>query len=257
MKKLILILLFITSQLAKSQMPETSKQFTNLDAKTLLPKLFDVPSLTTKNQAKWKPNFAESIAFSYFISDDSFCYTSFDTILQYKQYEQSKAIVIFKTIKYDKGSVVECHACGVNLSLALFTKNPEGMWVIDAFEKDFIANGSYGKRKGTMSIQQAGTNIPVLAIKSGIDGNQGYFSGFETYYSLDIYQGIKPIFDYTYYDSDEGASGTKGEVKTTMRFIPVDKSYSTIELTEKSNKKSQPVITKYKYNVQAGCYVKM
>lgn len=255
MKKLILAI-FCMNIMIQMQ-AQTTSNFKLLDKKTLLPVLFDSPTLNAKGEAKWKPNYGEVMQFSNVVSDDGFCYTAIDTVITYKLLNTEKTIVIFNTIKYNSSMQrMDCHACGVVLSIAEFTNQTNGSWAIDYFYKYFTKGGGWGKRGGSMGIVEIGKNEFALNIKSAIDGGQGYLSGISSYYEINRWDGIKNIFTYTFYNSDEGAMGTMGEVKTSIKFLPSEKGYYNIETTEKSNKKSTTLVSKYKFNDEVDKYLK-
>lgn len=236
-------LLYILIVLSYTSIAQDEKLFRTLDRKTVLNRLFDGATFNTRNEALWKPNYSERMNIS--VSDDKLCHTVMDTVMYYSSY---KAVVIFATYTYEEGERMTCHACSPAIGLATFIKTGSD-WELEQFRKCFLRNfGAYGET-GQFAVRKLGDKFYCLILDTGIDGNQGYFSGANTYYSLTDYDEFKEVFYYVYSDSNEGAmeEGEGYTEETTASIIP-DKHYYTIELTTKRNNNVTAVKKKYVFS---------
>jgi hypothetical protein len=170
------------------------------------------------------------------ITDDGFCYTAVDTILYTSENNKDKAIVIFKSQQYDGGSPSGCHACGVMLSIATFTKVDKN-WELSQFKKRFKNAGFYGETQGHFEIKRLGEYLNCLYHHAAIDGNQGYFSGFGFLYSLEEDADFEQIFQYRYSDTNEGAVEKNWYTENTeMKIIKAENFYKIELITKRNNK---------------------
>ena len=231
--------------------------FASYDIKTILKRLFDSQKINSNNEVLWKPNYYERM--NFVVSDDGYCHTKVDTLITY---DTNKKLIIFETSKEG----YECHACAPTISIAILIKDENGIWKLDFFEKKFIQYGSWGKTD-SYGVAKLGSNFYCLKLRSKVDGNQGYFSGWEVYYSIKNYysgcincaEPIKEIFSYIYYNSVSGGSEYYADVpddNATMKIIPTkgENSYYNIQLN--SNKGDKLFSTEnYKYSDEKGVYV--
>lgn len=231
MNKITFLLVLLLLALASNAQDE--KVFRSLDRKTVMNRLFDGVTFNNRNEALWKPNYAELMNFP--VSDDKLCHTVMDTVIQYSS---NTAVVIFVTYAYEQGERMTCHACSPAIGLATFIKTGN-YWELEQFQKCFLRNfGSYGE-KGQFAVQKLGDKFFCLKLDSGIDGNQGYFAGSNTYYSLTDYDQFNEVFSYVYSYSNKGAmeEGRGYNEETSVSILP-GKPYYTIELTTIRNNKS-------------------
>lgn len=244
MRIFILAVSLLISILTYSQ---DEKMFSSLDYKTVMNRLFDKMAFNAKQEALWKPNYAERINIP--MSDDGFCYTKMDTTLYYNSGDTKQAIMIFATYEYQDGVKASCHACAPTLSLASFISEKDGVWHLVQFKKEFIQFGSWGKRLGQFGIEKFGEDFYCLKVQSAIDGNQGYERGVTCFYSLNEYEQFHDVFSYVYYNSNEGAmeEGKGFTEKTTMNTIPTNDFY-VIELSSKRTGMNLYVKKKFNYS---------
>ena len=230
MRKNILFLCFLT--ISSALHSQTEKLFRTLDRKTVMNRLFDGVTFNERNEALWKPDFSERMNLP--VSDDKLCHTVIDTVIYYSS---DKAVIVFATYAYEEGERMTCHACAPAIGLATFIKTGSN-WELVQFRKCFLRSfGSYGIT-GQFAVQKLGEKFYCLKLDTGIDGNQGYFTGTNTYYSLTDYDEFKEVFSYVYSDSNEGAmeEGKGYTDETAISLIP-GKPYYSIELTTKRNNK--------------------
>ena len=225
-------LLYILIFLSFTSIAQDENVFRALDRQTVMNRLFDGVTFNNRNEALWKPDYSERINLP--VSDDKFCHTVMDTVIYYSS---EKAIILFATYAYEQGERMTCHACSPAIGLATFIKTGSN-WELEQFRKCFLQNfGSYGNT-GQFAVHKLGDKFYCLKLDTGIDGNQGYFAGTNTYYSLTDCDEFKEVFSYVYSDSNEGAmeEGKGYTDETAISLIP-GKPYYSIELTTKRNNK--------------------
>lgn len=234
---------------------QNEKSFTTLDYKTVMIHLFDKVTYNARQEALWKPNYAERLNLS--VSDDGFCHTVMDTTMYYTSGETKHAVVIFATYEYQSGVKVSCHACAPTLSIATFAKENGEDWQIVQFKKDFVSFGAWGKMLGRLGIEKLGEDFYCLKIQSAIDGNQGYERGITAYYSLNEYERFDEVFSYVYYDSNTGAMevGKGYTEEMSIKILPAEDSYFGIELSSKRTDRKLIVKKKYKYSEEEQRYM--
>lgn len=209
-------------------------KLSNLEAKNIITQLFESNTFKNENEGLWKPNLYDKVNMP--ISDDGFCHTIVDTIIYSSINDYENAIVIFSSREYTNGIAVSCHACSVMLSIATFTKVDKG-WELTQFKKRFTNAGQYGERGGYYKIVRLGKDLNCLLHHAEIDGGQGYFSGYNTFYSLEGYDDYKEVFQYRYYDTNEGAVEKNGFTDNTEIKIVKTSNFYKIELiTKRENK---------------------
>lgn len=253
MKKSKLTLTIFLSFIISSYMAngQVEKSFNTLEFKTVMNRLFDSVLYNERNEARWKPNYAESLVMP--ISDDNYCYTLMDTIMYYSGWRSDKALIIFTTYEYDGGERLMCHACAPTIGIAIFSKELAGKWQIQTFLKNFEEIGSWGERC-ELSMEKLGKDLYCLVFDYSY-GNQGSFSSTRSYYALYDYGIPHEIFSYDYSLSNEGFEEGKGyseEIK--MKIIPTD-SYYLIELISKRNNSNSVIKSTYKYSEDLRSYM--
>jgi hypothetical protein len=184
--------------------------FSSLEPDSLLKYLFDNPTIIdSTGEAKWKPNYSEQQ--NVYVSQDGFCYTEVDTIIYHEYMHDDYATVVLATHWYNaSGNRLSCHSCGVTLGVVYLTLNKDSKWALLGFNKSIGECGSWGSFNGTISVNQLCKSLCALVIRSGIHGNHGYTSGYETWYDLSRPSRFNEMIKYRYHDSNEGAIGSSG-----------------------------------------------
>jgi hypothetical protein len=190
------------------------------------------------------------------VSTDGYCHTALDTIMYFSVGGTKFATMIFATYEYLSESRDLCHACSPTLGIAIFTKYKGQNWRITGFKKNFTEFGQWGKIDGKISIINLGKDIYGLNIKSAIGGNQGYVSGYSTYYNLHYISGFHELFSYVYYDSSVSARGDiEGvTIEKSLKLLPSDNEYYTIEVSTKSSQSKLVKKSILKYTSELGRY---
>ncbi len=205
MKKIFLVagLLFYAC-LAFSQSAQ-SEVFDLQDHSYLLSQLFDSRLFDPNGEVLWKPlNFADGLNANY--SDDGYLHTQLDTILYFTTYGISQAATVFSTLHYEKGALSDCHACGVQVSVAIFDEAMGGKWNLTQFSKHFTSLGSGGEN-GMIALTQFGSNQWALTLSMSWIG-QGVFSEYASYYNLD---NMEKVFNYVVHEDNSGLLGSDVE----------------------------------------------
>ena len=225
---------------------QTDRFFASLDKESVVKRLFDNAEINSDGEILWTPNYSESI--NNQVSDDNYCHTKMDTIMYYHGNGYDNAVVIFTTYKYENGEKQSCHACAPTIGIAIFEKSSGTDWEIKQFQKSFITTGSFGERD-KLSLTRIGKDIYCLTISGGY-GNQGYFESDVTYYSLQESDRFNKIFSFQNFSSNEGAVENGFNSKTSIKFLPSKKMYSTIELTTTWSNSKQTKKLLYNYSFE-------
>jgi hypothetical protein len=217
-------------------------------------RLFEKAKFDSKNEVVWQPDYEEVLNMP--VSNDGYCHTDLDTTMYFSIGSAQYAVLIFATYKYLTEYRVSCHACSPTLGIALFIQEKGQDWRITQFKKNFTESGQWGKREGKMSIVQLGKEINGLNIESAIGGNQGYVSGYSTYYNLHYLSGFHELFSYVYYDSSVSALGINEglTIEKTLKLVPSDHEYYNIEISTRNSLSKQVKKSIFKYANQSGRY---
>lgn len=260
--------------------------FTNLDSKTILPRLYDSKIMDTTG-ILWKPNYSERN--STIISYDGYCHTSIDTIMYFEDQDNANcAVVIFDNYEYliDYPDSTGIHIGGshfssLSLGLAVFKKTKENQWENYGFKKHFASLGYFGEYKtrgvdqGKICLKKIADNYTCLSLVQGLGGTTGFFWGYEMLFNIEPFQLAKPtrnddevegfnegpeeylfqqILTYNYYCSYCFLDNPCNIKEIKLQFIKGKKDYYDLNLIiTKNGKKS---VEKYYYNRDICKYVK-
>lgn len=138
---------------------KTSISESNWNSKTLLSELFEGEKVESLNAIKWKPYNGEFVQTSF----DGYCYTTIDSIYNFKTNESNYRIVVMKTIPYfDKDMMEPSISDGSTVGIALFSEE-NNHWNLVNFNRSVILNGGAGYL-GTIKIIDLGNNSMLLSL---------------------------------------------------------------------------------------------
>lgn len=201
MKKILLLAGCTCLALCLHAQTERLETFDLEDRKTLLSRLFDSKQFDTTGELLWKPStFADQVSANF--SDDGYQHTALDTVLYYTEYGSKRAIAVFATRHYEKGEVNDCHACGADISAAIFHEAVSGKWQIETFAKHFTALGSFGE-SGESSLTQFGKDEWCLRLDMEWQGN-GISSEYASFWDL---EDLNRVFSYVVHEDNSGSVG--------------------------------------------------
>jgi hypothetical protein len=214
MQKLIFLILFLCwGHFTRAQV--ASEQTYDLtDVNTLLGVFFDSKQFSPEGHVLWKPmSFAETQEAD--LSADGWMHTGIDTILFFTTFNIRRAAIVFETLHFEEGGQPsDCHACGVDLSVAVFTAADATRWQLDKFAKHFTSLGSYGEN-GDAGLIQFGPEIWCLSLEMDWTG-QGIYGEYVNYYDLDD---LQKVFNFVLHEDNGGAF-----VEIPERTYALDKS---------------------------------
>jgi len=205
--------------------------FKKLDKNTLITRLFGVKKLDPNGEGVTKYPFPNNFMYGNPEDDTTTFYTCIDTLIFY---DNNYAVVVFSTNNFSYNNR-NFHAFRPLMSLALFIKKDIGYQMLQ-FKKWIDYSGSWSSKGAKFSVLNLGSEFNCLVHKNKIDGNQGYFRGDINIYSLRPDDNFRNIFNYTYYDSNDGAienGHTDITIHKLIRYSPL----SRIELTTIRNNK--------------------
>jgi hypothetical protein len=267
MKKTILFAGLLCLSLLGAAQNQTAQPIDLGDPSGLLSLLFDSKLFAPNGEVLWKPlNFSDGISANY--SDDGYLHTHLDSILYFTTYGISQAVAVFSTVHYEKGVLSDCHACGVQVSVAVFDEAIGGKWNLQRFSKHFTSLGSGGEN-GEIALTQFGTNQWCLTLSMSWIG-QGVFSEYTSYYNLDD---LEKVFNYVGHEDNSGALGAETEESysfdKSIHFITheeTDSGWWDFEIVtrgtkaaEGDDKKSVPsnTVERYHFNWDTENYMKV
>jgi hypothetical protein len=160
--KIILNCLFVLiSALSFSQnTAQISISNSKWNKKTILDELFGKTYIDVISSAKWKPYPGEVIQQSF----DGYCYTTIDSIYNFKNEANNYQIVVLKTFSYfDEGFIGPSMSEGGTVGLALFIEEKNN-WNLVNFNRSVILNGA-GGLLGEVEIYDLGNNSLFLSLK--------------------------------------------------------------------------------------------
>jgi len=199
-KFILLTALFFASQTLSAQV-ERLETFDLTDGQKLLSRLFDSDKFDTLGEVLWKPrNFADAVSANF--SDDGYQHTALDTVLYFSSFGGKRAVAVFATRHYEKGEVTDCHACGADISAAIFHETVSGRWQVEQFAKHFTALGSFGET-GEASLTQFGNDEWCLRLDMEWMG-QGVYSEYASFWDL---EDLNRVFSYVVHEDNSGAVG--------------------------------------------------
>lgn len=265
------LLLFTWSIVSAMQLygQENPSLFATLDEREILRRLYDdatvIRQSDNKLMARWKPNFAERMAFPRGL-DDGMCYTEIDKIFRFSKGDSQYALFVFASYEMTSNGTElfgNCHACAPMLSVALFTENLNSNkgWSVIRFEKAFRHYGSWGEI-GDMRLVQIGRNKFALALDNE-EMAQGYEISSTTFYEID---GYTQIFNATTKLNNFGVTEDEDErfgFETRVEILRSGDGYYRIRCTttgtnylyKQDKKVSVEGVKTYVYDEEAGMYM--
>ncbi|MBC7777787.1 MAG: hypothetical protein H7246_20300 [Phycisphaerae bacterium] len=193
------IALFVKAQI------ETPKTFDLEDHTTLLSTLFDADTFTSNGEALWEPiTFSDGLSAN--LSDDGWMHTRLDTMLFYTSFDIERAVAVFETLHYDRGEVNDCHACGAQISVAIFDKSADGKWSIERFAKHLTSLGGNGS-SGEIGLAQLGENQTCLSLEMSWMG-QGIYGEYLSFLNL---EDLEKVFNLVIHEDNSGALAEESE----------------------------------------------
>lgn len=245
--------------------------FDTLDKSKILTSLFESNEFDRFGYLIWKPNYYER--FNNTISYDGNCHTSFDTILYFVDNKISRACIIFGTYNVFINNLSQnedfgdCHFCGAQLGIALFSKTQDNNWELYYFEKKFANLGLFGTWKiengwgggrSYINIIYFGDEFPCIELKNGLGGNGGALEGNSFIYSL-VKIPVKgypillsKIFEYEYY-TELDYNAKKIVCETKLNLIKNNTNFYQISL--KINNNDTISYVEYIYSEKYGIYL--
>ncbi len=160
MKIVLNCLFFLLSTIAFSQNSvQVSISNSNWNNKTILAELFGKTYVESIGSAKWKPYAGEAVQCSF----DGFCYTTIDSIYNFKNESLNYKIVVLKTISYaDNDFMGPSMAEGSTVGIALFSEEKNN-WKLVNFNRSLILNGAAGIL-GNIELIDLGNSSLLLAL---------------------------------------------------------------------------------------------
>lgn len=206
MKKIILFTGFLFFSSAAFSQADALQTFDLQDTQNLLAILFDSHFFDSNGDVLWKPvNFADAVEAN--LSDDGYLHTNLDTVLYFETYGIHHAVVVLATFHYEKGEASNCHACGAQLSIAVFDEaSISGRWQVRQFAKHLTTLGSFGAN-GTVGLLQFGENQWTISFEMGWMG-QGIYSEYIEFRNVDD---LEKVFNYVVHEDNSGVWGDLNE----------------------------------------------
>ena len=248
---ILLICIFSFSVIANGK---NDRQFSTLDYKTVMTRLFETTKFSSIHEALWRPNFEDRMRFM--ASSDGYCHSGLDTTMNFTIGQVKYATIIFTTYNYQFQHRSECHACAQTLGIAVFKRELNQNWEVIEFTKNFAYFGQWGKLDGKISIVKLGKDRYCLKLKSAIGGGQGEDSGYSEFYNLNNGNVLRKIFSYKYFYSTVGAHGEKKGYTDdkSLKLIPDNNEYNLIEISTKNSHSKVIKKSVFKYSEEAGRY---
>lgn len=211
----LVFLCFLRGAGAQTQLMEP---FDLEDHASLLLRFFDSDSISDAGEALWEPlTFSDKMSSN--ISSDGFVHTALDTIIHYQSNGVSKALVLFETLPYEGGALMDCHACGAQVSAAVLDETGKGSWQVVKFAKHFTTQGSFGLN-GESDLVQFGESQWCLRLQMSWEG-QGLYGEYVTFYDLEAFE---KVFNFTLHEDNMGAFEDGSErayaFDKSIHFIP-------------------------------------
>ena len=205
MKKILLTTVFVLCACLSFAQVEVSQSVDLEDHEALLELLFDADTFSNSGEALWEPlTYADELSAN--LSDDGWLHTQIDTVLFYTTYEVERAVVVFETLHYIQGEISDCHACGAQISVAIFDKSPDGKWNIARFEKHLTTLGGNGYG-GEVGLAQFGENQTCLSLEMSWMG-QGVYAEYLTFLNL---EDLEKVFNLVIHEDNMGVLGEESD----------------------------------------------
>lgn len=258
------LLLPALSQFAAAQ-TQLMESFDLDDHAALLMRFFDADTVSETGEALWEP-LAFSDKLSSNISSDGYVHTSLDTIIYYQSGEVKKALVLFETLPYERGALMDCHACGAQVSAAVLDETGKGSWQVVRFAKHFTTQGSFGLN-GESDLVQFGESQWCLRLQMSWEG-QGIYGEYVTFYDLENFE---KVFNFTLHEDNMGAFEDGSErayaFDKAIHFIPsveTESGWWDFDMVMQGTQKVEDVdravpaneVMRFQFDWETGTYVK-
>ncbi|MDO8365798.1 MAG: hypothetical protein Q7T20_03295 [Saprospiraceae bacterium] len=266
MKKILLTAMLVLCTMLASAQTEISETFDLEDHAYLLSLLFDADTFSAEGEALWEPyTYADELLAN--LSDDGWMHTRLDTLLFYTAFDIERAVAIFETVHYERGVISDCHACGAQISVAIFDKTEHGRWSIERFAKHLtsLGGGGYG---GEIGLAQLGENQTCLSLEMSWMG-QGVYAEFLSFLNL---EDLERVFNLVIHEDNMGVLGEASD--RTYSFDRAIQLLPTVETvtgwwefdlvtqgTQPDNDVERAVpantVERYAFNWETGTYMKV
>lgn len=235
------------------------------DPEYLLIRLFDSDSVSYAGEVLWAPQTFSDLLSSN-VSSDGLVHTALDTILYIEGNGINMALALFETLPYEGAYVIDCHACGAQVSAALFDDIGEGRWKVIKFAKHFTTQGSFGMN-GESGLQQVGDNTWCLRLQMSWMG-QGIYGEYVTFFEL---ENFNKVFNFTLHEDNmsafEGNSDHGYAYDKSIHFIPnvaTESGWWDFDMVTQGTQQDETVdravpaneVTRYYYDWETGTYLK-
>ena len=210
----------------------SGQDFKSITISEIVPKLFDGTWVESKQECVWKPNFAESLLFDYYLHDDKLVHTQLDTVLQFFKGEEKMVLLILSTQRADE----PCHFCAPEMSLALLSSpKKEEEWTLIGFKKSVENIYDIERLYDTIEILQIGESDFCLKLShfTSFNGAERYSQTRQTLYYLD--ESFKKTLSFL----SSGGGAIPGKNRKYYDFstqMKVDIKNRTVTLQEKGGK---------------------
>ena len=266
MNKILLTAAFALNALLALAQNEMATIFDLDDPKDLLVRLFDADTLTAYGEVLWEPiTFADELSAN--LSDDGWMNTRLDTVLFYTSYDIERAVVVFETLHYERGEISDCHACGAQISVAIFDRTEFGKWNIERFAKHLITLGGSGYG-GEIGLAQLGANQTCLSLEMTWMG-QGVYAEFLSFLNL---EDLGKVFNLVIHEDNMAVLGEDSEraysFDRAIQLLPTVETVTgwwefdlVTQGTEPDNDIDRAVpantVERYAFNWETGTYMKV
>lgn len=265
-KSLLFTALMAATSLVSLAQTQVMEPFDLNDRESLLLRFFDADSIAENGEALWEPvTFSDVVSSN--ISSDGFVHTALDTIMYFSINGVNKAVVLFETLPYEKGAVVDCHACGAQVSAAVLDETGKDSWQVVKFAKHFTTQGSFGLN-GESDLVQFGEEQWCLRLQMSWEG-QGIYGEYVTFYNLDDFQ---KMFNYTLHEDNMGAF-EEGSLRAyafdkSIHFIPnveTESGWWDFDMVMQGTQKVDDVdravpaneVVRYQFDWETSTYIKL
>lgn len=250
--------------------PDSPWVLNSLDTCEVFALLLDRPAMRG-GMAIWHPNFSERTAFR--VSYDDSCHTVIDTVLHFADHGNRECVVVvFVTYRYIADSsnglrarISDCHSCGAQVGMALFSHRGDGKWELYGFQKALTDAGIFGGAGvggvGEYSLVSIGDRWTALLLKRPVFANMGEEDGSADLYSIEEYHlngfpgsPLSSIFSYMYHYSVHDEPGEPElEENAVLEVVKRKEQYAIVRLVTTKNGKRR--VRNYRYSDEANSLV--
>lgn len=124
----------------------------------------------------------------------------------------------------------DCHACSPVLGIALFRRNDDGRWSVEAESKHVTKVGAWGQTSGTLSALELSPDRYAIRIDDAGDGGGQHTTWTEI--AMPIGNSVRRVFRVVTSDDNSGACGPGGlrcyRFQSWVSLIPQHEGFSEI-----------------------------